>query len=261
MFDLAVARITKFQKRMKEGRLDEKEQFAYVARAMERQKDSDLSVRDTTELCAMMLLASVDTTAGKTAWNLLQLGFNPDIQERLYQEVDRSVQKEGELNANVIDRSQTPLLHAFVRETHRITPTAFINIVKEVQTAPVTIHGVELPPGSVVAFDSYNPGMDPDLVEDPETFWPDRWLPEAVDSRKGTPKEVIDHPFFSGPFSQGARRCPGSRVANLEVYALMAQLVLDWKLVLPEELKLSDVKSKLETTLLPLWPDVEFVAR
>jgi cytochrome P450 len=203
----------------------------------------------------------VDTTAGKTAWNLLQLGFNPDIQERLYQEVDRSVQKEGELNANVIDRSQTPLLHAFVRETHRITPAAFINIVKEVQTAPVTIHGVELPPGSVVAFDSYNPGMDPDLVEDPETFWPDRWLPEAVESRKGTQKEVIDHPFFSGPFSQGARRCPGSRVANLEVYALMAQLVLDWKLVLPEELKLSDVKSKLETTLLPLWPDVEFVAR
>ena len=72
---------------------------------------------------------------------------------------------------------------------------------------------------------------------------------------------LIDDPFFSGPFSQGARRCPGSRVANLEVQGLIAQLILDWQLKLPEDLTLSDIDSQLETTLIPVWPEVEFVAR
>ena len=148
-----------------------------------------------------------------------------------------------------------------VRETHRLTPAIFINLIKEIQTTSATIHGVDLPPGSVVAFDSYGPGMNPAFLDDPESFNPDRWLPEAVSARKGTPKETIDHPLFSTPFSHGARRCPGSRVADLEVKALLARLILAWELKLPSGLTLKDVKSELGTTFTPVWPEFEFVPR
>ena len=37
--------------------------------------------------------------------------------------------------------------------------------------------------------------MNPDLVNDPEEFWPERWLKDAVDARKVTIAEIIDHPF------------------------------------------------------------------
>lgn len=58
--------------------------------------------------------------------------------------------------------------------------------------------------------------MNPDLVNDPEEFWPERWLKDAVDARKCTIAEFIDHPFLAAPFSQGARKFPGSRVAANE---------------------------------------------
>ena len=45
--------------------------------------------------------------------------------------------------------------------------------------------------------------MDPKIVESPMEFKPERWLKDAVDRRKGTPAAIVDHPFFSGPFSQG----------------------------------------------------------
>ncbi|CAB9511284.1 hydroxyvitamin D-1 alpha hydroxylase, mitochondrial [Seminavis robusta] len=206
-------------------------------------------------------MASVDTTAGKVAWNLLQLGLNPSVQQQLYEEVDGWVQKEGMLVPEMFNRANTPILQAIIRETHRLTPAVFINLIKEVQNAPVELHGVTLSPGSVVAFDSYNPGRNPNWLEHPERFMPERWFSEAVEARKGTPAQTLDHPFFAGPFSQGARRCPGSRVAFLEVQVLLAQLVLDWKLDIAEDIQLQDVESKLETTLVPVWPRIHFESR
>lgn len=261
VLDIGTRRIENFQKRREEGKLDEQERASYLAKAIGRQQDSDLSMDEVVHVCSLLLFAAVDTTAGKIAWNLLQLGLNPELQERLHEELDRAVQKEGELNANVFERSNTPLLQSFIRETHRLTPAIVSNIVKEISNSSVEVHGVTLPPGSIFAFDSTSPQIDPNLVENPGEFRPERWFAEEVHARKGTPREVIDHPFFAGPFSQGARRCPGSRVAQVEVQALLAQLILDWKLVLPKELKLEKVGITSETTQIPIWPEMNLEPR
>ena len=261
VLDIGTRRVKNFQKRREEGKLDEQERTSYLAKAMERQQDSDLSMDEVVHVCTMLLFAAVDTTAGKIAWNLLQLGLNPELQERLHEELDRAVQKEGKLNENVFERSNTPLLRSFIRETHRLTPAIVSNIIKEISQSSVEVHGVTLPPGSIFAFDSTSPQRDPNLVEDPDEFRPERWFPEEVQARKGTPREVIDHPFFSGPFSQGARRCPGSRVAQVEVQVLLAQMILDWKFVLPKGLNLSEVGITSETTQIPIWPELKLEPR
>ena len=78
--------------------------------------------------------------------------------------------------------------------------------------------------------DTYSVGMDPAIVPNPDAFEPERFLPDAVQARVGTPAQVLDHAFYKAAFSQGARKCPGSRVASYEVLVLMAQLILDWKI-------------------------------
>jgi cytochrome P450 len=111
-------------------------------------------------------------------------------------------------------------------------------------------------------FDALTSQMDPNLVPDPMAFKPERWLADAVQARKGTPSTIIDHPFFSGPFSQGARRCPGSRVANFEVQAMIAQLLLDYKIEGPADMHWNDVSYKLCLLVEPKFPDqVRFVPR
>ena len=57
--------------------------------------------------------------------------------------------------------------------------------------------------------ESYTTCMDERLADSPRDFIPERWLPDAVEARKGsTEKEIVDLPFFRDHFSQGARKCP-----------------------------------------------------
>jgi len=213
------------------------------------------------EAAIMIMMAAVDTTAAKTSWNILQLALNQDVQDKLYQQILAAVQEEGGLTPSLFERLQIPLLQAVVRETHRCTPPLFGDLMKVV-SVPTEVYGVTLPAGSVVMFDSLTNVMDPELVEDPLEYRPERWLKDAVEARKGTPAAIIDHPFYSGPFSQGARRCPGSRVAYLEVQAMIAQFLLDWKIEGPKDIHWKDSGGPLQTLYVPVFPDeVKFVPR
>ena len=56
--------------------------------------------------------------------------------------------------------------------------------------------------------------------------------------------------------------CPSARIASLEVQVMLARLILDWKVILsPDNITLKDIPTKMETTLLPIWPQIEFVTQ
>jgi len=58
-----------------------------------------------------------------------------------------------------------------------------------------------------------------------------------------------------------ARKCPGSRVANNEAHAMLAQLVLDWNISAPGISSYTDVPYSLQGTVAPHLPRLEFVKR
>jgi cytochrome P450 len=269
--EIAQRNLRAFLERIEKGDITENERHSYFAKAVKRQKESDVSVQEVSqkdlrdvrrdlsvsqhplqllELSMMMMFAATDTTASKTSWNVLQLALNPKVQDELYGQIDRAVQKEGGLTPAIIEGKEIPLLRPFVRETHRCTPAAIFDLSKDLAT-PLEVHGREFPAGTVFGFENTTNVMSEEFVDEPLTFRPDRWLPEEVEARKGTPSAIIDHPFYSGPFSQGARKCPGSRVAYLEVQAMIAQLLLDWKIEGPEHVHWSEVPTRLETLLVP----------
>ena len=140
-----------------------------------------------------------------------------------------------------------------------MTPVAAIGIQKRINDE-LELHGRQMRKGDVVILETFTPGLNPDLVEDPHEFRPERWLADAVEARKGTPSEIIDHPFMAEPFSQGARKCPGSRVATNEIKVLLSQLVLDWMISSPVT-DLRDVQYEQKTMIEVKLPDLEFVAR
>ncbi|KAL7554771.1 hypothetical protein ACHAWF_018330 [Thalassiosira exigua] len=100
------------------------------------------------------------------------------------------------------------------------------------------------------------------FVDESQTFKPERWTAEGTETRKGTKSEVLDHPYLRDPFSQGARRCPGSRVATNEIFAMIAQLVLDWKISVPDEnIKSLDDVTYDASPIKPIFPTLQFEAR
>ena len=250
-------RIEEFVERRERGELTEGEKFSYLNMALERQKQQDeLSEHDVQGLCMGFLGASVDTTSGYITWPLLHTALDHDIQVRIRNELkDHLV--DGKITPEAIRPKNAPYLHATFREAHRLNSTSPITAFKYVPE-DIVVHGQTFPAGTAFAFDGFSKGKT--LVEDPDTFIPDRWLPDAVEARKGTPAEILDHPLYSGPFSQGARRCPGSRVAHNESLALMAQLVYDWDMSAPEVASYQEVPYHLSTLNVPKMPKIHFEA-
>ena len=266
-YSIGKRKIAQFIEKKGRGELDEYESNSYLARAIERQKEEGCGITDKElqDVCFTQLFAAVDTTMTAVGWNTVHMALNPKVQEKLYAELKANVDSEGsgELTASVLDRKKSPYLHSFIRETHRLTPSAPIYVFKRIMgPEPVSIHGETLAPGSVVAMEGLSASFDPNLVEGPKTFNPDRWSEEQVERRKGTPSEIIDHVYYKDAFSQGPRKCPGSRVATNEMLALLSQLVLDWKISMPNGINsLDDVKYEQRTSVEPIIPALVFEPR
>jgi cytochrome P450 len=205
----------------------------------------------------------VDTTSSPFGWNLYHIAVNQDVQMKLYDELSSAIESEGgEIHEQFLKPSTCPYLHAVIRESHRLTPAAPITLSKENSLADVQIHDTVIPKGSLVSFENYSLGMDPNIIDNPTHFQPERWLPPAIEARKGTPAETIDHPFFKAPFSHGSRKCPGSRVANNEILILISQLVLDWKISAPSNINsYDDMEYTMTGMVTPNLPKLEFQAR
>lgn len=263
--EIARVKIDNVLAKRENGSLSEEETASYLNQAMDRQEaealtsDDPVTVNEVKDIATALLSASVDTTSGMMAWHLLHISQNPDVQEGIRQELMEATNGSGKLTPDAISPKETPLLHAAIRESHRLTSPSPLNAFR-IMPGDVEVHGVTLPKNSLVVFDAYSKGRDPDLLDKVDEFIPQRFLPEAIEARKGTPSEEIDHPLFSGPFSQGARRCPGSRVSRNEVLILLSQLILDWDISCEVD-SWKDVKVCLDTVNAPVMPKIEFTAR
>ena len=176
-----------------------------------------------------------------------------------------SKSENGTLSEELLTRSAAPYLHAILRESHRISPAVSVgSLNKDNATGDVTIHGEKFPKGSAnFILDNYSMGVDPDIVPDHDAFRPERWSEKEVMERKGTPAEVLDHPLYRDPFSAGARKCPGSRVANYEVLVMVAQLIKDWKFS-TADLNINswrDIEHEMGLTVMPTIPEFIFENR
>lgn len=202
-------------------------------------RDKQLSRKQLVEQAAGLLFAGVDTTANVLNWTLLNMAKNPDKQEKLHQELT-SVLKEsggmdGPLDVDMLRRM--PYLKACFRESHRITPPSYLLTQRDLRE-PITIGGYSIPAGVSLDFISYPMQNDCDIVgPDAEDFKPERFLPEAVQARKGTPAEVIDHVLMSSPFSFGPKMCLGGRIAQMELNCVVTRLISECRFELdpPEQ--------------------------
>jgi len=253
--EIALKKIEAFKKRKAEGKLNEIEKASYLSRAIDRQKEgSNITENEMKELSMILLLSAVDTTSSLLHWILVHLALNQDVQQNLHDVLQDTVkQYDGHLCADALSKKSIPYLHAVIRENHRLTPSVSISIIKSI-SSEVEVHGAKLPAGSRVAFSAYATGMDPDIVSEPHKFDPTRWLVDAVEARQGTKAQVIDHALLKDPFSVGARKCPGSRVASYEVLVLIAQLVLDWKISIDDE-RIKSLKDVTYNQQLTIHPD------
>lgn len=178
---------------------------------------TDTQVRDE---ALTLFLAGHETTANALTWTWYLLSQNPECEARLHREIDAVLDGRAPQMSDLPQLRYTEMVFA---EAMRLYPPAWA--VGRMSKAPFELGGIQIAAKSICIMSPYVLQRDARWFPDPEVFDPERWTPEARESR---PK------FSYFPFGGGARVCIGERFAWMEGALLLATLAQKWKLRLAE---------------------------
>lgn len=178
---------------------------------------TDTQVRDE---ALTLFLAGHETTANALTWTWYLLSQNPECEARLHREIDSVLDGRAPQMSDLPQLRYTEMVFA---EAMRLYPPAWA--VGRMSKAPFELGGIQIAAKSICIMSPYVMQRDARWFPDPARFDPERWTPEARDSR---PK------FSYFPFGGGARVCIGERFAWMEGALLLATLAQKWKLRLAE---------------------------
>ena len=185
--------------------------LSILMRAREEGRQSDRQMRD--ELMTM-LLAGHDTTALTLTYAIYLLSEHPAVREAMYAELD-----EVGPAPSASDVRQLDVTDRVLQETMRLYPPVY-TMFREPKT-DVRIAGYRIPEGSIVMLPQFAVQRSSRWYDDPETFDPDRWLPERRSER---PR------FAQFPFGGGPRHCIGKQLSLLESKCILARIAADYEL-------------------------------
>ena len=177
------------------------------------QSMSDRQIRD--ELMTM-LQAGHDTVSDAISWTWYLMAKHPDVRQRVEQEVDSTL---GGRPARFQDLAELAYTDRVIQESMRLYPPAWV--FARTPVADDVIDGYHIPAKSLVVISPYVTHRLPELWENPETFDPDRFLPERSEGR---PR------FAYYPFSAGPRQCVGAGLAMLEAQMIISMTAQRYQL-------------------------------
>jgi cytochrome P450 len=155
--------------------------------------------------------AGQDTTSHGLSLALMELSLHPEWQERVRQEVESVLGKDGLPTWE--NYTQLKLCEGVAKEVLRLLPV--VTIAGRTAAKDVNILGHEVAKGTGVFMNLGTLHRDPALWgEDADEFKPDRWLD----------KERIPEWGYL-PFGGGGHACIGSKLALLELTNMIALLI------------------------------------
>ncbi|XP_031561235.1 cytochrome P450 3A4-like [Actinia tenebrosa] len=188
-------------------------QLMLVAHDPEGGNKGGLSDDEITAQSATFLLAGHETSSNALTFITYHLAMNPNIQEKLRQEISASF-KENPEKSLYEQCFAIEYLDCVVNESLRMNPPA--HVMTRVCNKTCTVNGVIIPEGMEVKYPIYALHHDPHLWTNPEKFDPDRFLSPAKD---------LINPFQFLPFGGGPRTCIGMRFAMLEIKMTLIKIL------------------------------------
>ncbi|CAK9821347.1 Cytochrome P450 9e2 [Anthophora retusa] len=190
------------------------------AKENEKLNGLQMTVDDIVSQAVIFFLGGYDSTSNLICYTAHELATNPNVQEKLREEIDRCLQEcNGELSYEIL--SKMVYMDMVISETLRLYPAGiFMDRVCtrkfEFPPAGPGYDSATLYPGESIFFLVYAMHRDPKYFPDPEKFDPERFSEENK-------KNIVPYSYI--PFGIGPRKCIGDRFAIMEVKILMAELL------------------------------------
>ncbi|KAH0813543.1 hypothetical protein GEV33_009247 [Tenebrio molitor] len=182
-------------------------------------EDTALTMNELAAQAFVFFLAGFETSSNTMTFCLFELVSNPDIQEKLPQEVK-----------DILDKYDNKLTYGGVIEMHymekvinetlrKYPPVPFLN---RVCTKDYHVPGTDfiIEKGTKVMIQVLGIQRDPEHYPDPEKFDPERFSEENKKTR---------HPYTFLPFGEGPRICIGLRFGMMQTKVALTILLKNYK--------------------------------
>ena len=193
--------------------------FAGLCRARTPEGEA-FSDTDVIDHMIFLMMAAHDTSTIAAAAATYFLALHPEWQERARAESDRL----GDGAPSIDDLESLEALDLVVKESLRLV--APVPIAMRRTVADVEVAGRWIPTGTVVAVAQVMNHFDAECWSDPQEFDPERFN----DSRR----EDKNHRFGYVPFGGGVHKCIGLHFGELEVKAILHQMLRTYTWAVPD---------------------------
>jgi cytochrome P450 len=185
--------------------------LASYIRACDDPECPDMTEQQLQEEVLNLFLANHDTTANSIAFTVYFLARHPEVVDRVRNELETVL---GGRDPSFEDLENLPYLSAVYKESLRLYPPSFA--MSRTTACDVDYDGYHFPKGSNLLISQWTLHRDPDLWDQPDSFRPDRFLPEQA--------AALDK-FQYLPFGAGPRICIGVKMATSEACMMLARIV------------------------------------
>ncbi|KAI4373756.1 hypothetical protein MLD38_011840 [Melastoma candidum] len=168
-----------------------------------------------------IFIAGVDTGSILLVWTMTELVKNPRVMKKLQDEIRSRIGNKRLVTED--DLGQLQYMKLVLKESMRLHPLAVLLLPRETMRH-FKLFGYDIPAGTRIHVNVWGIGRDPNLWEDPEVFYPERFENSPIDY-KGQHFELLT-------FGCGRRGCPGMYMGMTLVELVLANLMhgFDWRL-------------------------------
>lgn len=201
---------------------------AYIAEWQQKIKSGEPTTMDEEHLTKIiwdLFNAGTETAATTLLWCLLYVLNNPQIQDKIYAEIEAEIGTER--TPSIKDKPKLVYLNAFIMESQRLASVASLSLPRT-NDSEMTIGKYTIPKGTYiipnldsVCFDKKIWGSDADILR------PERFIDE--DGKLKNPEEFI-------PFGIGRRVCPGEAWAKMTLFLYLSTMFQRFKFLSPNPL-------------------------
>ncbi|XP_071952912.1 steroid 17-alpha-hydroxylase/17,20 lyase-like [Antedon mediterranea] len=172
-----------------------------------------------------LFTAGIDTQNTVLHWAIGCLADNPEVQDKIKQEIDDVI---GDRPPRLSDRGKLPYTEATLMEVMRYRTPVPLALTHRAITDS-SIGSYKVPEDTWVFINLWALHNDPKYWDNPDKFRPERFL-----DAKNAVKQRL--PSFL-PFSTGRRVCVGESLAKANSFMIFSWLVQNYKFVKPEDTK------------------------
>ncbi|PHS13750.1 MAG: hypothetical protein COA78_06585 [Blastopirellula sp.] len=188
-----------------------------------KHEDSGTPMNDTEirEEVLGMIIGGHETSSAALTWIFYELHQNPEVQQKLFDEIDQVI---GNRPLTMEDVPKLKYTKMVIDETLRMHPPFWFenrNTINEVE-----LGGTRLPKGAMIAFSRYSLHRHENFWEAPNKFNPLRFEPDNEENRRSSYAYI--------PFGGGPRTCIGIHFAVLELVVILATISQRFQVIVDE---------------------------